>query len=257
MQALSYEYQALYLNAMFCGVPQRRDRWFGVFWKKGAKRPDLAFHPAAFCLSCEEQVQAVQSWKRPTRKWGKYSYHPKSGQYVYRCPRCAREVRPYYRPAASVVDVTERGVKIRERKQHGLPPLNEKTMQRIQDGIDRFFKRPQPIPMEAIDVPAFDGPAPFWISYYSNGKSYSIYEPFCTFSTKERCGIVFPSDSGSLDIQECRYRMLNEREIRGGSGLPSEYKIKAETKEELVRQCGHMVPPPMAAQITQRVVAAI
>jgi hypothetical protein len=82
-------------------------------------------------------------------------------------------------------------------------------------------------------------------TYDSNGKSSSIYEPFCTFSTKERGGKTIPTDSGSLNIQECRYRMLNEHEVRGGSGLPSEYKIKAETKEELARQCGHMVPPPM------------
>ncbi len=257
LQALDYEYQALYLNAMFFGVPQRRDRWFGVFWKRGAKRPEITFRPAAFCPSCEEQVRAVQSWKIPTRKWGKYSYHPKSGQYTYRCPRCATRVHPCYRPAAAVVDVTDRGVKIGERKQHGLPPLDEKTMQRIQDGIDRFFKRSQTVPMEAVDVPSFDGPAPFWLTYYSNGKPYSIYEPFCTFSTKERCGIVFPPDSGSLDIQECRYRMLNEREVRGGSGLPPEYTIKAETKEELVRQCGHMVPPPMGVWVAGRVIAAM
>ncbi len=264
MQALTtlgkmagYEFQALYLNAMFFGVCQRRDRWFGVLWPKRAKRPDLAFRPQAICRSCEREIRAVQSWKNPTRQWGKYDYTGKTGQYVYRCPRCARQVYPFYRPAASVVDVTDRGVRIRDRKQYGLPPLEEKTMQRIQEGIDRFFKQPQTIPMEAVDVPQIDGLAPFWVSYYSNGKPYSIYEPFCTFSTKERCGVVFPSDSGSLDIQECSFRMLNEQEVRGGSGLPPEYKIKADTKEELVRQCGHMVPPPMGTWVAGRVIAAM
>ncbi len=257
MKALGYVFEALYLCSMFFGVPQRRDRWFGVFWKEGAKKPDLAFRPLAVCQNCEQEVQAVQSWKIPTRPWGKYSYHPKNGQYVYRCPRCAKRVSPSYRPAASVIDFTDRGIKIRDRKQHGLPPLDEKTMQRIQEGIDRFFKQPQTIPMEAVDVPQMEGLAPFWITYYSNGKPYSMYEPFCTFSTKERCGVVFPPGSGSLDIQECSFRMLNEQEVRDGSGLPLEYKIKADTKEELVRQCGHMVPPPLGTWVARRVIAAM
>jgi DNA (cytosine-5)-methyltransferase 1 len=255
MLALGYEHKILYLNAMHFGVSQCRNRWIAVFWRKGARRPDLDFHPLAPCERCGQQVQAIQCWKN-TKKQGKYDYRLK-GQYTYNCPICARPVQPFFQPAASVVDFSDRGIKIGERRQHKLPPLDLETMQRIQQGIDRFFKQPQTPSLSARNVPAIEGMAPFWITYYSNGKSYSIYEPFCTFSTRERCGIVFPPENGSFDINQCTFRMINEAEIKGGSGLPPGYEIVADNKEEVVRQCGHMVPPPLAAWVTQRVVAAI
>jgi hypothetical protein len=130
-------------------------------------------------------------------------------------------------------------------------------MQRIQDGIERFFKHAQVPLSEARAVPEMSSMAPFWISYYSNGKAYSVFEPFCTLSTHERCALVFPPEDGSLEINKCSFRMLNEQEIKGASGLPDAYQIVAREKEEVVRQCGHMVPPPMAQWIAQRVIAAL
>jgi DNA (cytosine-5)-methyltransferase 1 len=256
MLALGYEHQILYLNAMHFGVAQARDRWIAVFWRKGAKRPDLDYRPTAPCVHCGRDVQAVQCWKKTTKKRGKYDYRLK-GQYTYNCPRCARQVQPYYTPAAAVIDFSDRGIKLGERRQHQLRPLKWETMQRIRDGIERFFKHPQTPPLSARNVPAIDGIAPFWITYYSDGKPYSIYEPFCTFSTSERCGLVFPPEDGSMDIQQCSFRMLNEAEVRGGSGLPAGYKIVADSKEEVVRQCGHMVPPPLAQWVTQRVISPL
>lgn len=251
-----YDHQVLFVNAMHFGVPQCRDRWFSVFWPKGARKPDLDFRPRALCRYCDREVEAVQCWKNPAKPQGRYDYRLR-GQYTYRCPRCDHRVQPSYRPAASVLDFADRGVTIGERRAHKLPPLKAETMQRIQEGIDRFFKHPQVPPQEAQEVPRIEGRAPFWISYYSNGKPYSIYEPFCTFSTVERCALVFPPEDGSSDLQKCSFRMLNEQEIRGGSGLPAHYEIVAESKEELVRQCGHMVPPPMAAWVTKRVLEAL
>jgi site-specific DNA-cytosine methylase len=271
MQALGYEFQALYLCAMFFGVCQRRDRWFGVFWPRGARKPDLAFRPPAVCQYCEREVNAVQCFKNPGKKWGKYDYTG-NGQYTYNCPRCSRRVYPRYQPASTVVDYTDRGIKIGERHLHGLQPVEEKTMQRIQNGIDRFFKRPQRAPMGAMSGTTVDQ-LPFWITYYSNGKPYSIYEPFCTFSTVARVGVVFPPTSGSFEIQQCSFRMLNEKEIMTGSGLqdgrmisveeaertPAQcsYEIVANSKEELIRQCGHMVPPAMGTWVAGQVIAAI
>ncbi|MBA2397032.1 MAG: DNA cytosine methyltransferase [Ktedonobacteraceae bacterium] len=256
MQALGYECQELYLCAMFFDVCQRRDRWIGIFWRKGAKRPDLEFRPLVICAYCEREVRAVQCFKNPTKKWGKYDYTGK-GQYTYNCPYCSRRVFPPYRAAAAVIDYADRGIRIRDRQDYGLPVLEDTTLQRIELGIDRFVKHQQVPPASAQGIPSLEGPLPFWVTYYSNGKPYSIFEPFCTFSTVARCGIVFPPRSGSLDIQECSFRMLNESEVRGGSGLPANYIIAADTKEELIRQCGHMVPPPMATWVTQRVIAAI
>lgn len=255
MLDLGYRRQILCVNAMHFDVAQCRDRWLAVFWRKGARRPDLDLRPQAPCQHCGQDVAAVQCWKT-TRKRGKYSYRM-AGQYTYNCPRCTCRVEPYYRCAASILDGSDRGIEIGQRRQHRLPPLKAETMQRIQQGIDRFFKRPQMPPKSARHVPAIDGLAPFWITYYSNGKPYSIYEPFCTFSTRERCGLVFPPDDGSLEIERCRFRMLNEGEIQRGSGLPARYEIVAKSKKEVVRQCGHMVPPPLATWVTKRVLEAL
>jgi DNA (cytosine-5)-methyltransferase 1 len=250
-----YERQILCANAMHFGVPQCRDRWIAVFWPKGAKRPDLDVRPPALCWYCEQDIAAQQCWKNTTQR-GRYEYR-EWGQYTYRCPRCNHRVQPYFRCAASVLDFSDRGIPIGERKAHQLPPLKASTMQRIERGIEQFFRRPQLPPPEAREVPAIQGQAPFWITYYSNGKAYSVYEPFCTFSTEERCGLVFPPQDGSADLQKCSFRMINEHEIRGGSGLPASYEIVAKTKGELVRQCGHMVPPPMAQWVASRVISAI
>ena len=252
--ALGYECQMLYLNTMHFNLAQCRDRWIAVFGRKGAKRPDLEFRPLAPCLYCGKDVQAVQCWKNLAKKQGKYEYRLK-GQYTYNCPHCAKRVHPYYKPAAAVIDDTDRGIRIRDRKDYKLPELDEKTMQRIKRGIDLFVKRRQVPPVSAQGIPPLQEPLPFWISYYSNGKPYSIFEPFCTFSTRDRCALVFPPTSGSLDIAEFGFRMLNEQEIMAGSGLSNgrmvseedersaqHYEIVAETKEEVVRQCGHMVP---------------
>jgi DNA (cytosine-5)-methyltransferase 1 len=253
---LRYEHQALFVNAMHFGVPQCRDRWISVFWPKGARKPDLDFQPMALCRYCDREVAAVQSWKNPAKPKGRYEYRL-HGQYTYRCPRCNHRVQPSYRCAASVIDFSDRGIPIGERQAHQLPPLKASTVQRITDGIEQFFKQPQLPPPEAQGVPVINGMAPFWVSYYSNGKPYSIYEPFCTFSTHERCALVFPPVDGSLDFNKCSYRMINDQEIKAGSGLPDSYEIVAEEKKELVRQCGHMVPPPMAEWVTRRVIAAI
>ncbi|GHO91520.1 hypothetical protein KSF_015680 [Reticulibacter mediterranei] len=251
-----YEHQILSVNAMHFGVPQCRDRWIAVFWPKGARKPDLNFRPPAFCWSCKQDIAAVQCWKNPTKKTGRYDYRLR-GQYTYNCPRCSRRVQPYYRCAAEVIDFSDRGIPIGERLASRLPTLKPATMQRIADGINQFFRRPSLPPSEAREVPRIDGIAPFWITYYSNGKPYSIYEPFCTFSTRERCGLVFPPDDGSLDIHKCSFRMLNEREIKAGSGLPPQYEIVADSKDEVTRQCGHMVPPPLAQWVASRVIAAM
>jgi DNA (cytosine-5)-methyltransferase 1 len=117
MLALGYEHQILYLNAMHFGVAQSRDRWIAVFWREGAKRPDLDYRPTAPCVHCGRDVQAVQCWKKATKKRGK-----------------------------------------------------------------------------------------------------------------------------------------NEAEIKGGSGLPAGYEIVADGKDEVVRQCGHMVPTPLAQWVTQQVI---
>ncbi len=91
-KSLGYEFELVYFNSMHAHpTPQSRDRMYFVGWKRGMRRPDLKITPLAYCALCERNVESVQSWKNPNRRYGKYRQ-----QYVYRCPHCACEVIPYY-----------------------------------------------------------------------------------------------------------------------------------------------------------------
>jgi len=247
IKALGYEYRALFQNAMFFGVPQSRNRYLGVFWLKELPTPQLDFRPRAYCSNCDEIVAAIQRWK-PGKNKGEYG-----AQYDYRCPHlaCTREVVPFFRPAASFLDFTDRGIPIGERNQHHLRQLCPNTLRRIQAGIGAFFNQPQVIPAQAYDIPsALPAPheLPFWIKYNRNGKAYSIFTPICTVSSKDRCAVVFPPPGwtfadGLPRLQDCGYRMLTEREVQAAMCLQH---LQIAAGARTVAQCGLAVPPPLA-----------
>lgn len=130
MRKLGYLGKILYLNSMFFGVPQSRDRFYAVFWKKGNKAPDLDFRPMAVCPE-HGIVGAVQAWKKPERVWGRYGGRR---QYVYRCPHCGAEVKPPHVPAAAVIDWTIPSERIGDREK----PLKPRTIERIRAGLKKF-----------------------------------------------------------------------------------------------------------------------
>lgn len=135
-QSLGYELQFVYLNSMFVHpTPQSRDRIYVIASKKGNSKPDLSIMPLAHCLKCGKDQQAVQSWKNPSRPWGKYG---RNGQYLYRCPVCAEEVVPYYYAAANAIDWQLPITRIGDRTK----PLEVKTMRRIQIGLEKQYKHP-------------------------------------------------------------------------------------------------------------------
>lgn len=139
MDSLGYDHHVVMLNSMHAhsfgvGAPQSRDRMYVVFWRKGNRAPDLARvnRPNAICPECGP-VAAMQSFKKPDSSWGRYR-----AQYVYRCPnvKCRNQiVDPLYRPAADIIDWSLEGTRIGDRPK----PLAEKTMARIQAGIDRYW----------------------------------------------------------------------------------------------------------------------
>ncbi|GAB3191896.1 DNA cytosine methyltransferase [Nesterenkonia suensis] len=137
MDSLGYDHHVVYLNSMHAQAyglpaPQSRDRMYVVFWKKGNPAPDFdALRPWAECDTCGP-VQAVQSFKNPTSRWGRYR-----AQYVYRCPNatCRHSiVEPGWLPAASAIDWSIRGQRIGDRDR----PLAEKTMRRIRAGLAKY-----------------------------------------------------------------------------------------------------------------------
>lgn len=92
MHNLGYHHKCVYLNSQHAHpTPQSRDRMYVVFWKKGNKAPNLEYTPSAYCPKCTNDTLAVQTWKRPDVKFGKYKQ-----QYVYCCPSCTTVVEPYY-----------------------------------------------------------------------------------------------------------------------------------------------------------------
>ena len=145
LQKLGYDWQVVYINAMFAHmrpsaglaigdfVPQSRDRMFIVLWRKGLPKPDLDFRPLAPCQHCGKEVEAVQSWKKPGNRWGRWG---ERGQYVYRCPACANVVTPYYYAAANVINWDLPLQRIGDRQR----PLKPRTMERIQAGLDKFWE---------------------------------------------------------------------------------------------------------------------
>lgn len=157
MRTLGYRHQFVSLSSAHAGgatnqpAPQWRDRIYIVLTREGIPLPDVEPRPAAWCPVCEETVSAVQSWKKPgARRLGKYAQ-----QYVYRCPngsRCRHAVvEPYVRPAASIINWSDLGVRIGEREQHGKRPLVPNTIKRIRAGLALFAG--QPFPAGAVLAP--------------------------------------------------------------------------------------------------------
>lgn len=142
MHKLGYEHRCLYLNSMhFWPTPQSRDRMYVVFWKKGNTSPDLDYKPLAYCPCCEKDIHAVQNWKNPARKFGKYRT-----QYTYVCPADGTIVEPYYYAAFNAIDWTDIGIRIGDRPK----PLSVNTMNRIQWGLDKYGIDPMVIQTRQI-----------------------------------------------------------------------------------------------------------
>lgn len=138
MDSLGYEHEVVFMNSMHAWhlgdpAPQSRDRFYAIFWRKGNRKPDLQHiqRPPAHC-EVHGRVEAIKAWKTGKRA-GRYRQ-----QYVFRCPEGScrgREVTPAWLPASSIIDWSDLGTRIGDRPR----PLAEKTMRRIQAGIDRYW----------------------------------------------------------------------------------------------------------------------
>ena len=166
MRLLGYEHKMVFLNSMFFPpTPQSRDRMYVVFWKKGNRKPDLDFRPKAFCTKCNKDIDAIQVWKNPQKKYGKYNK-----QYVYKCPVHGEEVLPYYYAAYNIIDWSDLGTKIGERKK----PLSHNTERRIRHGLKKY------------------GKDPFYVSNYTPGITKDLTNPLGTITTSDHHGFLTP-----------------------------------------------------------------
>lgn len=181
MDAYGYDHQVVFLNSMHAQThgdpaPQSRDRMYVVFHKRGNPRPDVdgALRPAAYCPDCDTSVRAVQAWKNPTKRHGRYRQ-----QYVYRCPNYGcrnRVVEPAWLPAESIIDWSNPGVRVGDRER----PLAAKTRARIAAGIARYWHTANLDPL-AVPVEGRDGKA-----------AASMTGPLRTQTTRNETGVAFP-----------------------------------------------------------------
>jgi len=171
MLNMGYDHKVLYLNAQFFGVPQSRDRFYAVFWKRGNKAPNLEFRPLATC-SKHGEIGAVQVFKKNETPWGRFGARR---QYTYHCPKCGQDVMPEVRPAADIIDWSLPSEKIGERKN----PLKEKTIQRVLAGLKKFGNWPHVADLGHSHAE-------------HTGKVSSVDSPLSTETTQQRHALVQP-----------------------------------------------------------------
>jgi DNA (cytosine-5)-methyltransferase 1 len=143
-KGLGYRHRVLYLNSMFFGVPQSRDRLYIAFWDKKLPTPDLDHRPESWCARCDRTVEAVWSWKTGVPPTGSVRY---GKQYNYTCPSCRREVFPPMTPSLHALDLTNLGTRIGDKpnKKHrdgSVGPLAKATMARAERCRQRFAEFP-------------------------------------------------------------------------------------------------------------------
>lgn len=273
MGSYGYDHHIVYLNSMHAPAiaapraPQSRDRMYVVFWRKGMARPTLDIRPPAWCPECGAEVAAVQSWKRPDRRWGRYR-----AQYVYRCPRftCRNTVvEPYALPAASVIDWTNPGERIGDRAK----PLSAKTLARIRTGLERYGRSHLVVPVEGREG---KHPAPTsvplrtqtarheigvaFIAELRGGGSTArpVGQPLATVCASGNHHMLVRDNQPrpALDVRDCSFRMLTVPEIQAAMAFRSDYVVTG-TKREQVRQLGNGVTPPAAEWLVRSVVVSL
>lgn len=143
-ELLDYRYRVLYLNSMFFGVGQSRDRGYWVFWKDYLPAPDLEHRPEAHCPHCDQVVEARWTWKTGVPPTGSVRY---GKQYHYRCPRCRNEIVPPFTPSLDALDLSNLGTRIgdkpiRKQRDGSTGPLAAATLARAERCRQRFAEFP-------------------------------------------------------------------------------------------------------------------
>ncbi|WP_166905957.1 DNA cytosine methyltransferase [Mycobacterium sp. DL440] len=134
-ESLGYKCRVLYLNSMFFGVPQSRDRLYIAFWDAKIPTPDLDHRPPSWCSLCDKVVEARWTWKTGVPPTGSVRY---GKQYEYRCERCRCVVIPPAAPSLDCLDLSNLGTRIGDRKK----PLAVATMARAERCRQRFAEFP-------------------------------------------------------------------------------------------------------------------
>lgn len=173
---LKYKHKVMYLNSMFFGVPQSRDRLFIAFWDEALPDPDLEHRPVSHCGSCDRDVEAVWSWKTGIPASGTVRY---GKQYNYRCPSCRREVVPPMTPSLAALDLSDLGVRIgdkpvKKQRDGSIGPLAAATLARAERCRQRF--------------PGF--PAVLMPAKAVHGTEKHLWQPMATQTSQQETSIL-------------------------------------------------------------------
>ncbi|CAN3132272.1 DNA cytosine methyltransferase [Mycobacterium sp. smrl_JER01] len=164
---LGYKYRVLYLNSMFFGVPQSRDRLYVALWDRRIPTPDLDHRPRSWCGGCDRVIEAVWTWKTGVPPTGSVRY---GKQYEYRCPSCRGVVVPPFAPSLAALDLRDLGTKIGDRKK----PLAAATMARAERCRQRFAEFP------AVLMPA----------KALRGSEKHPWQPMATQTSQQETGVL-------------------------------------------------------------------
>lgn len=272
---------------------QWRPRWYAVFTRNGIPAPDLEPRPLAPCPNCGD-VAARQSWKNPRGpQIGKYRQ-----QYVYVCPNstCRHQiVEPYVQPAISVLDMTEPGMRIGDRKRTPAKPqgLAPSTIARIEDGLARLARgdfdcppmrtqtanpkgsdalvtppaflavlrgnaNPRSITEPLSTVMAAGGASQhaLVLPYYSSGVAKPAGAPLDTVTTKARFAMVSPAELSNLAVEDCHLRMVRPREYASGQRFRADYLLTGNQGEQIAG-AGNAVSVNVAHWIGEKIMAVL
>lgn len=213
MHAMGYDHKIVSLNSMHAQsrglpAPQSRDRVYIVFWLKGERAPDLhrMQRPKAWCPECGELVDSLQTWKKPGTRTGRYR-----SQYVYRCPKhsCRGQiVEPGWLPALSFIDLSNQGTRLGDRNK----PLAEKTMRRIEHGVNKFWA---PMLVETANgYDAADPKHPRHMDPESYWRAWAASDPIRTMHTRESKALVLPPLMTPVEGREGKWATSSNDPIR-------------------------------------------
>ncbi|MFE5309731.1 DNA cytosine methyltransferase [Isoptericola sp. NPDC056605] len=216
MYSMGYRHRIVSMNSMHAQAygapaPQSRDRVYVTFWRDGERAPDFERmqRPRAYCPRCDAVVDAMQWWKKGNGQTRPGRYRQ---QYLYRCPNaaCRNEVvEPAWLPATSIIDWSNPGIRLGDRDK----PLAEKTMRRIQVGIERYWG---PIlaehggnPYDAADPkhPSFGNPD----SYY---RAWPLTDVTQTMHTRESKALAWHPLAVPVEGREGKVATPTDRAMR-------------------------------------------
>jgi DNA (cytosine-5)-methyltransferase 1 len=283
MHTLGYRHKLIFFNSRFAyPCPQSRDRLYIHFWKKGNTAPDLNFYPKAHCQKCGKDVDAVQSWKSPHKKYGVYG---EKGQYNYRCPVDGSIVEPYYYAALNAIDFTDIGKRIGDRKKQ----LSPNTMRRILKGKEKLDKTPFFVQAEHSNnlqnIRSLFGYFPTqttrqtiglvfpsiiesatrhssgiinsdkyksFISYYYGGADMasSMIDPHFTMTTVQGSALISPL---SDDVNDWYFRMINYQEGKRIMSFDEDYIILGDSRKQFIQLGNAVTPPAMEWQLERAI----